>query len=36
MGTLNPGDGVTFINIVAKGEDNTVRNLENVVAISIN
>ncbi|MBU0695984.1 MAG: gliding motility protein GldM [Bacteroidetes bacterium] len=36
MGTLNPGDDVTFINIVAKGEDNTTRNLENVVSISIN
>ena len=36
IGTLTSGDKITFINIVARGEDNTTRNLENVVSVSIN
>jgi len=36
IGTLTSGDKITFLNIVAKGEDNTTRNLENVVSVSIN
>ena len=34
--SLTPGDKITFVNIVAKGEDNTTRNLENVVSITVN
>ena len=36
IGTLSAGDKITFLNIVARGEDNTTRNLENVVSVSIN
>lgn len=36
IGTLTSGDKITFLNIVARGEDNTTRNLENVVSVSIN
>ena len=36
IGTLAPGDKITFLNIVAKGEDNKIRNLENVVSVSVN
>lgn len=36
IGTLAPGDQITFQNITVKGEDNSVRDLDNVVSVSMN